>query len=89
MNPIIEPTKFSTWKRLLRRTITVYKATNILRKTDTLNSQNEAQTYLIKILRKNTFRKTINRMQTGQQLEPTLNSIHFWIEMEFCEPKEG
>ena len=33
---------------------TVYKATNILRKRDT----------------QNTFRKTINRMQTGRQLEP-------------------
>ena len=55
MNPIIEPTKFSTWKRLLRRTATVYKASNILRKRDTLNSQNEAQNYLIKISQQNTF----------------------------------
>ena len=70
MNPVIEPTKFSNWKRLLRRTTTVYKATSVLRKRDTLNSQNEAQNYLIKILQQNTFRKAFNRMQTGQQLEP-------------------
>ena len=70
MNPIIEPTKFSTLKRLIRRTATVYKATIILRKKDILNSQNIAQNYLIKISQQNTFRKTINRMQTGQQLEP-------------------
>ena len=69
MNPVIEPSKFSIWKRLLRRTTTVYKATNILRKRDTLNSQNEAQIYLIKISQQNTFRKAIIRMQTGQQLE--------------------
>ena len=69
MNPVIEPTKFSNWKRLLRRTTTVYKATNILRKRDTLNSHNEVQNYLIKISQQNTFRKTIKRMQTGQQLE--------------------
>ena len=70
MNPVIEPTKFSYWKRLLRRTTTVHKATIILRKRDTLNSQNDAQNYLIKISQQNTFRKTINRMQTQQQLEP-------------------
>ena len=62
INPIIEPTKFSTRKRLLRRMTTVYKATNILRKIDTLNSQNEAKNYLIKISQQNIFRKTINRM---------------------------
>ena len=69
MDPAIEPSKFSIWKRLLRRKTTVYKATNILRKRDTLNSQNEAQNYLIKISQQNTFRKAIIRMQTGQQLE--------------------
>ena len=69
MNPTLEPTKISNWKRLLRRTTTVYKATNILRKIDTLNSQNEAQNYLIKISQQNTFRKTINRKPTDQQLE--------------------
>ena len=69
MDPVIELSKFSIWKRLLRRTTTVYKATNILRKRDTLNSQNEAQNYLIKISQQNTFRKAIIRMQTGQQLE--------------------
>ena len=70
LNPVIESTKFSTWKLLLRRTTSAYKATNILRKRDTLNSQIEAQNYLMKISQKNTFRKTIHRMQTGQQLEP-------------------
>ena len=69
MDPVIEPSKFSIWKRLLRRTTTVYKATIILRKSDTLNSQNEAQNYLINISQQNTFRKAIIRMQTGQQLE--------------------
>ena len=29
INPVIEPTIFSTWKRLLRRTTTVYKATTV------------------------------------------------------------
>ena len=70
LNPVIEPTLFSYWKRLLRRTTTVYKATNILRRRDTLNSQNEAQNYLIKISQQNTFRKAINRKQIEQQLQP-------------------
>ena len=66
MNPVIEPKKMSTWKRLPRKTTTVYKATNILRIRDTVNSQNEAENYLIKILQQNNSRKTINRMQSGQ-----------------------
>ena len=77
MNPITEPTKFSTWIRFLRRTTTVYKATNILRKRDTISSQNEAQNYLIKISQQNTFRKTINRMQTRQQLKPRNAVLQF------------
>ena len=70
LNPVIEPTKCSTWKQLLRGTTTVYKATNILQKRDTLSSRNEAQIYLIKVSQQNTFRNTVNRMQNGQQLEP-------------------
>ena len=66
MNHVIDPTKLSTWKRLFGRTTTVYKATNILRKRYTINSQNDAQNYLKNILQQNTFSKTINRMQIGQ-----------------------
>ena len=77
VNPVIEPTTISKWKRLLRRTTTVYKATNILRKRDTLNSQNKAQIYLIKISQQNTFGKTINRMQTEKQLEPRDAALQF------------
>ena len=52
----------------------MYKATNILRKRDKVNSQNETQNYLIKISQHNTFRKAINRKQIGQQLE-TRNAV--------------
>ena len=70
LNAVREPTNFSNWKPLLIRTTTLYKATNILRKTETLNSQNEARNYLIKISQQSIFRKTVNGKQAGQQLEP-------------------
>ena len=92
MDPVIEPSKFSIWKRLLRKTTTVYKATNNLRKRDTLNSQNEAQIYLIKISQQNTFRKAIIRMQTGQQLERRDAILQFNPFLDgngLCVPKEG
>ena len=77
MDPVIEPSKFSIWKRLLRKTTTVYKATNILRKRDTRNSQNEAQNYLIKISQQSSFRKAIIIMQTGQQMERRDSVLQF------------
>ena len=57
-------------KQLLRSTTTVYRATKILRKRNTLNSRYEAENYLIMISQKKSLGKSINRLQTGQKLKP-------------------